>query len=303
VVVDDGSTDATRSLLEAWSDRLPGLVVESPGRIGLVAALNRGLGSCRADFVARMDADDIAHPRRLEKQLEMLRSHPDFDVVSCLVRCFPRSTVAAGFRLYEQWLNSLVDHEAMTRQRFVESPVAHPSVMFRRRAVTDAGGYQDRGWPEDYHLWLRLFAAGSRFGKVNSMLYFWRDHAQRLTRVDPRYRVASFIDCKAFHLAEGPLRNAQSVILWGAGRTGRRLSGQLIKLGIPVTAFIDIDPRLIGRTVRDRPVCRPSEAGSLAARPGTVILAAVASRGARELIEKQLLAFGLVEGENFWCVA
>ena len=76
-------------------------------------------------------------------------------------------------------------------------------------------------------------AAGFRFGKVARVLHSWRDHGRRLTRNDPRYAVERFLECKAHHLAGGPLRGVPSVLVWGAGQTGRRLSKHLPRPASP----------------------------------------------------------------------
>ena len=302
VAVDDGSSDGSGELLEAWAARVPWLQVIHQPPEGLVAALNFGLAACLGALVARIDADDIAHPRRLELQAAVLEARPEVGVVSCLVRCCPRAGVAEGFALYEEWLNGLRTHEQMARERFVESPLAHPSVMVRREVLRSADGYRDCGWPEDYDLWLRLFAAGTRFAKVERPLHFWREHPDRLTRRDPRYSTDAFLRCKAHHLALGPLSRGRPAVVWGAGRTGRLLSRLLLDQGVELAAFIDIDPRKIGGTARRRPVVAPEALPGLLGE-GAVVLAAVASRGARELIRARLEGIGLVEGEGFWCVA
>jgi glycosyltransferase involved in cell wall biosynthesis len=302
VAVDDGSTDGSGAVLDRWAAEDPRVRVIHQGARGLVKALNRGLEHCRAPLVARMDADDVCHPKRLELQAELLASRPEVGVASCAVRHFPRHRIEQGFRLYEDWLNSLGSHRTMALQRFVESPVAHPSVMFHRALVAEAGGWRDAGWPEDYDLWLSLFEAGVVFEKVPRPLLFWRDHDARLTRIDPRYSTPSFLRCKAHYLARGPLADTKGTILWGAGQTGRRLSKFLREEGVAIDAVVDIDPAKIGTSLRGRPVIAP---GSLPEHlgDGTVVLAAVASRGARELIRAQLRGMGLEEGRGFWCVA
>lgn len=302
VAVDDGSSDGSAELLDRWARRQPRLtVLHRPAR-GLVAALNDGLDRCRAELVARMDADDISHPLRLELQARLLARRPDITVASCLVRHFPSRRVADGYRLYERWLNSLTDHESMARERFVEAPVSHPSVMVRRRALVAAGGWRDVGWPEDYDLWLRLFERGDHFAKIERTLFFWREHGNRLTRTDDRYSVPSFLRCKAHFLARGPLRRAGRVILWGAGRTGRRLAAALLREGVAIHRVVDIDPAKIGTTMRGVPVIAADDL-SRQLEPDAVVLAAVASRGARELIRARLIQLGLCEGRNFWCAA
>jgi len=88
--------------------------------------------------------------------------------------------------------------------------------------------------------------------------------------------------------------------VWGAGRIGRRLSRHLIREGVRIDAFIDIDPRKIGRTLRQRPILSPEGLPD----PGSVVVvAAVGSRNARALIRRRVASRFYVEGENFFCAA
>ena len=302
VAVDDGSTDGSAKALDDWALQDARVKVIHRSESGLVETLNAGLELCTAPFVARMDADDIIHPKRFELQLAEFEELPWVGVVSSLVRHFPWHGVGEGYRVYEEWLNSLVTPEQISRERFVESPVPHPSAMVRREVYQSAGGYRDEGWAEDFDFWLRLFEAGVTFTKVEKYLYFWREHAERLTRVDSRYSVENFLRCKAKYLLSGPLAGGQRVVIWGAGQTGRRISKHLLRDGATVEAFVDIDPSKIGGTMRNKPIVEFDELRTMMG-PDLVVLAAVGSRGARELIREQLKNIGLREGWNFWCVA
>jgi glycosyltransferase involved in cell wall biosynthesis len=304
VAVDDGATDDTRVRLEAWSRRDERVRVLPQAHVGLVQALRIGLSACRAPLVARMDADDRSAPERLARQAEHLEAHPQVAVVGCLVRGFPASDVREGFRVYLEWLNGVATPEAIARELFVESPLAHPSVMMRREWLERVGGYQERGWPEDYDLWLRLHLAGALFDKVPQVLLDWREHPARATRTDPRYAVEKFLMAKAHYLALGPLVGRESLIIWGAGQMGRRLSKHLLRRGAPLRAFVDIDPAKVGRVRRGVPIVAPADLRQLwSSLPRPVLLAAVGSRGARRLIREQLEAMGLVEGRDWWAAA
>jgi glycosyltransferase involved in cell wall biosynthesis len=304
VIVDDGSDDATPKILAAHAQRDPRLRVIRQAHGGIVRALQAGLSACLGDYVARMDADDLAAPARLAKQTAFLDAQPDVDVVSCLVNGYPEADVRGGFRVYLEWLNGLVSHEAIVREIFVESPLPHPSVMFRRQSVLQAGGYEERGWPEDYDLWLRMYIAGARFGKVPEVLLDWREHPDRLTRTDSRYSLENFLRTKAHYLLQGPLQGRDAVIIWGAGMMGRRLSKHLIRGGAPITAFVDIDPKKIGRTRRDRPIIAPEGlADAISSVRAPIILAAVGARGARILIRERLIEAGYLEGTDWLAAA
>lgn len=304
VAIDDGSEDSSLAILENRTARDDRMRVIARPYEGLVETLNYGLSICRGEYLARMDADDRCDPRRLELQLAALESPGGPDVVSSLVAHFPQETLGEGFQIYEDWLNSLQSHEDILRERFIESPLPHPSIMMRTDDLRQAGGYRDKGWPEDYDLWLRLAAAGKTFFKVPQVLYLWRHHEGRLTRTDSRYSVEKFLTCKAHHLAEGPLAQGTPTLVWGAGQTGRRLSKHLQRFGASLRAFIDIDSKKIGRSMRGCPIHAVEDlADLLSSVESPVVLAAVSSRGARELIRRQLKALNLEEGNDYWCVA
>lgn len=304
IAVDDGSEDQTGAQLTRWSQLDPRVVVlKSPGS-GIIPALNLGIQEARAPLVGRMDADDIARPDRLAKQAAWLEDHPDAALVGCLVEAFPKELVRAGFRAYVSWLNSLITPEDIAREIFVESPLAHPSVVMRSEWLDRVNGYLDFGWPEDYDLWLRMHVAGATFGKVPERLLLWREDPQRATRTDSRYSVENFLRAKARYLMIGPLKDREDVIVWGAGQMGRRLSKHLLKEGVQLLAFIDIDPKKIGREKRGRPIIAPEDLMPLwrqAKRPAIIV--AVGSRGARQLIRAQLRAMGLQETVDWWAAA
>ena len=304
VAVDDGSDDDSGMILEAWRRGDRRIKPVYADRAGLVEALNHGLSLCKGEWVARMDADDRMHPDRLARQAELLESRPEISVAGSLVEIFADGTVGEGMKVYEAWLNSLVEPRDIAREIFIESPIAHPSAMVRRDVLVDLGGYRDAGWPEDYDLWLRCHAAGLRFAKVPEILLYWREHADRLTHTDSRYSVENFLRVKARFLVDGPLKDRDGLIVWGAGQTGRRLSKHLVRMGRPVDAFVDISPRKIGGILRGAPVIGPDElpgAWSRYTRP--MLIAAVSSRGARKLIRQALSDMGLVEVDDYLCAA
>jgi glycosyltransferase involved in cell wall biosynthesis len=302
VAVDDGSRDGSAELLEARTFRDPRLrVLRTPPR-GLVAALGLALSEARGPVVARMDADDVAHPERLERQIARLESDPEVDVLGCRVELLstPGVPPSGGMRAYVDWLNQLLDHASMARDRFVESPLVHPSVALRRETLLALGGWRDIPLPEDYDLWLRAFDAGLRFAKLPQTLLAWRDRPRRLTRTDPRYAAERFLALKLVALRRGPLHGDRPAVVWGAGPVGKSWARALRRAGIPVEALVEVDPRKIGETIHGAPVLGVDD---VAAVRGAVHLAAVGQRGARERIRAVARRLGLVEGSDLFAVA
>jgi glycosyltransferase involved in cell wall biosynthesis len=309
LAVEDGSTDASREILLRLAASDPRVRVLQLPRSGLVRALNAGLDAARAPLIARMDADDVAHPERLAEQFKFLGSNSGTGVVSCRVDFGGEAQASAGYALHVDWLNSLVTPEDIALNRFIESPLAHPSVMFRRALVDEFGGYRDGDFPEDYELWLRWMEAGVRVAKVPRVLLTWHDLPQRLSRTDPRYDPEAFFKMKAEYVARevgrvgsrAPRRIKDNppcpqVLVWGAGRPTRKRAAHLEKHGVSIAGYIDVDEKKIGRKVGERPVLAP---GGLPPPGETFVLGYVASRGARELVRAELNRHGYREGRDF----
>lgn len=301
VVVDDGSTDDTARVLAelARTDRRI-RVLGRPHR-GIVAAANEAIRQSRSDLVARMDADDVSLPERLEAQVGLALARPDLAVVGCLVECFPREGMRDGMARYETWLNRLVEPEDIAREVFVESPLVNPSVLVRRDVVLSARGYRDGPFPEDYDLWLRLHGAGRRMAKVPRVLFRWRDAPDRMTRRDPRYSRNAFRRLKVEHVVGSFLRGAREVQVWGAGREGRMWRRALKAHHVRVVRFYDIDPAKVGHRVANEAPIRDWR--DVARHRDEPLLCAVATWGARDEIRASLGTMGLVEGRDFVFVA
>lgn len=299
VAVDDGSSDATPDILAAAA-KLDGRVrvIRTEGE-GLVPALNVGLHACHAPLLARMDGDDICHPRRFESQAAYLHAHPETGLVASSFRHFPRATLRRGMIDYERWQNSLDTHLLISHDLFVESPFVHPGVMVRRAILQQLGGYRDCGWAEDYDLWLRMAAAGVRFARLAGPPFFWRDHPGRETRTSDAYSADAMRRCKFHHLRRGYLSGATELVIAGAGQEARAWQRLLSADGVTVSHWLDIDPRKIGRILHGAPVLHSHDFEP----SGRKMIVAIGLRGAREQFRLLAKKRGWVEGTDFVSVA
>lgn len=297
ILLDDGSTDETGVIARGFAatDRRFRLL-SGPHR-GLVGALNEGLRCCRGALIARMDADDVMHRERLAAQKDLLEHDPSLCAAGCHVRLFPRASMAPRLREYESWLNSLRSADDVSRDAFVECPIAHPTLMIRRDAMRQ--GYRDCGWPEDYDLVLRVLSHGGRIGVVARRLLCWRDRADSLSRTDPRYAVARFTRCKANFLAQDFL-TGPTYVLWGYGGTGRLLRPALAALGKTPSHIVEVKRTRIGQRIHGALVIPPAALESLR---GVPIVVSVARAGPRGEIRAALWAMGFRERKDYVCAA
>ena len=299
IAVDDGSTDGTLSILQHTARGEHRLRVLTGEGHGLVAALNRAASEATAPLLARMDADDAAHPDRLLAQVEFLSDHASVAACGTAVRLFPESSLGSGYRRYEAWLNGLVDQQDLLADLFVECPIAHPTLVVRKSVFRALAGYRDLDWPEDYDLVLRLHAAGMRAANLSRQLLDWRVHPERHSLRSGRYTPQAFRRCKVHFLRTTFLPPGRAIVIWGAGKVGKPLARELLRQGTPVTAFVDLDPRKIGQEIHGAPVLAPQGFEILMSDSDPYVLAAVGSPGAREQIREALVAMNLIEVDDY----
>lgn len=295
IVIDDGSKDGSSALLDDLAAKDERIRIEHTEPRGVAPAMERCCELARGVWIARMDADDWMHPERLAKQLEYANHHPELDVISCRVGY---GGEGEGYRAHVDWLNTVMSPDVIALRRFVEAPVANPSVMFRRGLIAQLGGVREGDFPEDYEMWLRWLDAGVRFGKVDEELLIWNDPPTRLTRNDPRYAIERFYELKSLWLAKWLDRElgGRELWLWGAGRVTRRRFETLPG----IHGFMDVDPNKVGSQRDGRPVRWHDD---LPPREQSFILVGVGKRGVRDEIQGLLDAQGWVEGRDYLLVA
>ena len=175
VVVDDSGEGAYRLMVERMvaesGENCELIYVRNPRNLGLVESLNAGLAACGADLVARMDADDIALPFRVEAQARMMARGYDL-VGGGIVQFGQKGLVPVRYPT-----NSL----SMMGAFLKSNPFAHPAVMFRREAIVSLGGYRDVPHAEDLDLWVRCLGAGLKMCNLSLPVLMYRQHAQQVS--------------------------------------------------------------------------------------------------------------------------
>ncbi len=173
IIIDDASTDNTITIINTYSDGRIKLLRNSQNS-KIVYSLNKGIAAATGVYIARMDADDICLPARFEKQVDFLENHKDYDVVDCLQEYIDEEGKPTG-----DFNFSIFSHDAIygALQRY--NCLGHSSIMARRSALA-AFKYRQIVF-EDYDLWLRMIAHGSRFQKLEQPLLLYRIHVESIT--------------------------------------------------------------------------------------------------------------------------
>ena len=171
VILDDASADGSVELLREWSLRDKRIHLhESKKRLGLSGSSNAVVAKARASIVARMDADDIAHPDRLRRQWNILEGRPDVAVIGTL--CNGIDASGREVRPRDRW-------RLVRRSAYI--PFPHGSAMFRREVFDQVGGYDESAHGgEDQDLFTRMAARG-RVLTLPDVLYSYRYHSSNAT--------------------------------------------------------------------------------------------------------------------------
>lgn len=172
VIIKDGKLTAELDgVIDKYVNEYPDSfnVVELEKNCGLGLALNKGVMACGNDIIARMDSDDIALPERCEREMKCLADDPSLQIVGSSVMefCGDIDNTISFRKLPET-------NEEINAFAHKRCPFAHPSVMYRKQAVLDAGNYRHYPFFEDYDLWIRMLQKGSKCLNLGDCLVYMR---------------------------------------------------------------------------------------------------------------------------------
>jgi len=295
ILIDNGaSTDAQNVAGEASrKDSRIKIITESNS--GIAHALNAGIMHSEGKYIARMDSDDYSFPDRISKQFQYLEAHPSTGVVACMTEINPVTDRNEGFLKFVEWQNTISSAFDHARSRFIESPIAHPSVMIRRELFERYGKYAHGIFPEDYELWLRWMQAGISFVKLPEILLRWRDHPERMSRVSPAYSENAFYQVKSKYLSHYIGENldvSRKIIVCGAGKKILPRINELIRAGVRIDFVTDIK-RKMNHPLPFLPV------DELSHSKNHFVINLIAKRGVRDDISIFLREKGFIEMDDF----
>lgn len=168
LIIDDGCTDSSVEIVNKIKDDRIRIIHQT--NHGLVAALNKGVSLARSQYIARMDADDISLPSRLEKEFAWISADEKRGLVGSFFTYINERTSSPT----STTLITPTKHIDLVRMMYLVNPFAHGSTIIRKQAIIDAGGYRDKYGPtEDYDLWRRI-ATNWEVGQVPEVLYWYR---------------------------------------------------------------------------------------------------------------------------------
>ncbi len=298
LAVNDHSDDQTPEILQAFAKRDPRIrPLNNEGR-GLIPALRTAFRHSRGKLLTRMDADDLMPPQKLrllsEKLLQSGPGHLALGLVEYF--CDPGETLGNGYRQYAQWLNELISQNRIWQQIYRECTVPSSAWMCRREDLMACHAFEPDVYPEDYDLCFRFYAHGLQTAPVRRLVHLWRDHGLRISRTHEHYADHTFLDLKLPWFLKTDYDPQRPLVLYGAGKKGKRLASMLHERNIPFHWLCNT-PSKWGKEMYDTRWHPPAFLGQL---KHPQLIFSVAQRDARQSLREMPAFKNLEEGKDFF---
>lgn len=182
ILVEDGPISSDlRDIIEEFRIKLNIFSISLDNNVGLGCALNEGIKKCSFELIARMDSDDIAMPERFQKQVDFMQCNPDIAASSSFIEEFNEFAEIQSKRVLP------LTHDELVLFAKKRSPLSHPAVIFRKRAILDVGGYPQFRNAQDYALWSLLIVKGYRLANLPDVLVKMRTGPEMMIRRGPEF--------------------------------------------------------------------------------------------------------------------
>lgn len=166
VIIFDGPVNSgLMAVLDKWIKIIPIVIYKINKNVGLGNALNFGVNKCKNEIIARMDTDDICVSNRFNIQIPLMNAHPELSVLgSAIIEFSSDDKVFSGLKKIP------LTHDNIVRYSKYRNPMNHMTVVFKKSAILNVGGYCHHPYMEDYNLWLRLISSGYKFLNISEPL-------------------------------------------------------------------------------------------------------------------------------------
>jgi glycosyltransferase involved in cell wall biosynthesis len=244
IAVNDGSTDNSASILNAWSQLDSRIHWFNNCEKGIIPALKLAFTKSKGVFIHRMDADDIMLREKLQHLIK-IKNNSNSSLSTGKIK-YAGLKLKRGFLDYEQWVN---DQSAQNFwvNIYYECPLISPCWLADRSLVEEYLSHTDLMYPEDYFFAFFLYSKRIVPSVSSDYLHIWRDHDTRASRIDDHYLEQAFLPLK-LHFLFNHDRDTRPLLLWGAGRKGKALAQMLKKMNKPFL-WTSNNPEKVGKQI------------------------------------------------------
>lgn len=244
IIVDDGSNDASYTLVENYAKTEPRIKLLKNNGKGIIDALRLAFKNSRGTYITRMDSDDIMHHDKLKIMCNSLLKHGKKHVAVGLVKYFSDEGISNGYARYETWLNNLTSEGNNYSEIYKECVIPSPCWMLHRDDFIKADAFNPNRYPEDYDLTFRFYKHAFTCIPCNSVLHQWRDYSTRTSRTHIHYAQNYFLDIKLHYFLELDHDTTRPITIWGAGTKGKNIAKALIDKEIPFYWICDNEKKI-----------------------------------------------------------
>lgn len=263
IIVNDGSTDQTREIIEGYQDKRIKLFNFQENK-GVGAALKFGLTQVNGKYIAKADSDDINHPERLYKQKIYLDNHSDIALVKTLLEYFPHNEAVANSQRFnyiknilEKQKNDIVTPEDIEEKLYWYCCIPHTTIMARTEVIK-AIGYEEMRICEDYKLFYQMNKKGFKMATIPEVLVRMRVSEISVTAGAENQEFVSIMHDIKKEEINSLFTNQSKVYIWGSGSMGQNLFKVLNKYNLEIVGFVDSDKKKWGQTIEGRTIFPPN---------------------------------------------
>ena len=239
IIVDDSSTDNSFNIVQHFAKNDNRIKLLKNTGTGIIDALKLAFSKSQGDFITRMDSDDLMRPNKLEVLLNNLLHHGKQHIATGCVNYFSDKGISAGYKNYQNWLNTLTKTGSNYTEIYKECVIPSPCWMIHRDDFIACDAFNPDRYPEDYDLTFRFYKQQYKCIPCDLILHDWRDYSYRTSRTHEHYALNHFIDIKLYYFLDIDYNPNKTLVLWGAGNKGKKTAKTLIKNQIPFTWVCD----------------------------------------------------------------
>lgn len=232
IAIDDHSKDKSKAIVNSYADKDKRFKIFNNVGVGIIKALQLGYSKVSGSLITRMDADDIMMPNRIEILKNSLLQHGIGHVAMGKVRYFAKEGINEGYAKYEKWLNTLIETGTNYSEIYKECIIPSPCWMVYKTDFDLCDAFHPNTYPEDYDLAFRFYEHQLKCIACSDVLHLWRDYSTRTSRTSEHYAENHFLDLKLHYFLKLDHRNDKKIVIWGAGKKGKKIAKLLLQKNI-----------------------------------------------------------------------
>lgn len=248
LAVNDGSTDASESIVTNFSKNDPRIKVFDNEGSGIIPALQKAYTESKGELITRMDSDDTMTANKLKLMVDLLLELGKGHLAVGQVKYFSDRGISNGYGRYEKWLNRLTEKGTNYSEIYKECVIPSPCWMVYREDFDACGAFEPNLYPEDYDLTFRFYENGLKCIPCNQVLHNWRDYDTRTSRTSEHYAQNYFLDIKLRYFIKLDFDKNRPLTVWGAGNKGKSIAKGLQERGVEFYWICD-NPKKIGKEI------------------------------------------------------